>query len=120
MKDFTNLIRRFLSPYKHLVAWNIFFNVITAFMSIFSFFLIVPILRILFKVDDTVYSYIDMNSSNIFNREHGTILHRDSTTHSWILVSVHDPTQSARHVSEWIHDFSRQDLRRARHSETDK
>ncbi len=67
MKDFRILIKRFLSPYKHLVAWNILFNVITAFMSIFSFFLIVPILRILFKVDETVYHYIQVTSSNMFN-----------------------------------------------------
>lgn len=67
MKDFSSLVKRFLFPYKHLVIWNLLFNVITAFMSIFSFFLIVPILRILFKVDNTSYHYITITTSNMFN-----------------------------------------------------
>jgi ABC-type multidrug transport system fused ATPase/permease subunit len=65
MKDFITLIRRFVSPYKHLVLWNLLFNVLSAFMNVFSFALIVPILRILFKVDNTVYQYIPVDTSDI-------------------------------------------------------
>ncbi|GAB6120349.1 ABC transporter ATP-binding protein [Dysgonomonas termitidis] len=67
MKDFISLIRRFVPPYKRQVALNIFFNILSAFLNIFSFALIVPILQILFKVNDKVYEYIPMNSSSIFN-----------------------------------------------------
>lgn len=65
MKDFITLIKRFVPPYKRLVFWNILFNILSAFLNVFSFALIVPILRILFKVDSTVYSYIPIDTSNI-------------------------------------------------------
>lgn len=65
MKDFIILIKRFVPPYKHLVFFNILFNIISAFLNVFSFALIVPILRILFKVDTTEYTYIEVDTSNM-------------------------------------------------------
>ncbi|WP_029904916.1 ABC transporter ATP-binding protein [Prevotella sp. 10(H)] len=67
MKDFISLIRRFVPPYKKQVILNIFFNILSAFLNVFSFALIVPILQILFKVNDKVYEYMPMDSSSIFN-----------------------------------------------------
>ena len=67
MNDFIVLIKRFIPPYKKQVALNIFFNILSAILNVFSFALIVPILRILFKVDEKVYEYIPMDSSSIFS-----------------------------------------------------
>ena len=67
MKDFISLIRRFIPPYKKQVGLNILFNILSAFLNVFSFALIVPILQILFKVNDKVYEYMPMDSSSIFN-----------------------------------------------------
>lgn len=65
MKDFIKLIKRFVPPYKKQVYLNIFFNILSAFLNVFSFALIVPILEILFKVEDKVYEYIAMDTSTI-------------------------------------------------------
>lgn len=65
MKDFITLIRRFIPPYKKQVALNILFNILSAFLNVFSFTLLVPILQILFKVDQGVYEYIPMDTSSI-------------------------------------------------------
>ncbi|MDR1707356.1 MAG: ABC transporter ATP-binding protein/permease [Prevotella sp.] len=67
MKDFITLIRRFVPPYKKQVGLNLFFNILSAILNVFSFALIVPILRILFKVDETVYEYIPVDTSSVKN-----------------------------------------------------
>ena len=42
------LIKRFLSPYKWLVALNILFNLLSTILSLFSFATIIPVLQLLF------------------------------------------------------------------------
>ena len=57
MKDFILIIKRFVPPYKGYLAFNIVFNILSAILNLFSFVLIIPILNILFKTDDKVYTY---------------------------------------------------------------
>ncbi|MBK5720724.1 ABC transporter ATP-binding protein [Dysgonomonas sp. Marseille-P4677] len=64
MKDFITLIRRFIPPYKRQVILNVFFNILSAFLNVFSFTLLVPILQILFKVDQGTYEYIPFDTSS--------------------------------------------------------
>jgi ATP-binding cassette subfamily B protein/subfamily B ATP-binding cassette protein MsbA len=40
------------------MVWNIVFNVLSAILNLFSFALIMPILQILFKIDEEVYTYM--------------------------------------------------------------
>ena len=65
MKDFISLIRRFVPPYKKYVFLNIFFNIIGAFMNVFSFALIIPILQLLFKINKEVYHYMEWDTSSL-------------------------------------------------------
>lgn len=51
-------IRRFARPYKWNVVWSVVFNFLTMFFTIFSFAFIMPILKILFKLDTTEYTYM--------------------------------------------------------------
>lgn len=67
MKDFIALIKRFVPPYKKQVILNIIFNILSAILNVFSFALIVPILQILFKVNNKVYEYIPVDTSSINN-----------------------------------------------------
>lgn len=57
MKDFLRILRRFVPPYKRYMVLNIVFNILSAILNLFSFALIIPILNILFKLNDEVYSY---------------------------------------------------------------
>lgn len=57
MKDFLRILRRFVPPYKKYLVLNVIFNILSAILNLFSFALIIPILNILFKTDDTVYTY---------------------------------------------------------------
>ena len=64
MHDFIKILRRFVPPYKHYLLLSIIFNVFTAFLTLFSFALIIPILQMLFKVDTTRYAYMAMDWSS--------------------------------------------------------
>lgn len=57
MKDFLRIIRRFVPPYKKYMVLNVVFNILSAILNLFSFALIIPILNILFKLSDEVYTY---------------------------------------------------------------
>lgn len=59
MKDFLRVLRRFVPPYKKYMVWNVIFNFLSAILNLFSFALIIPILNILFKINDETYSYMD-------------------------------------------------------------
>lgn len=58
MKEFFQLMRRFVSPYKKFLGWAVFLNLLSAVFNIFSFTLLIPILQILFKMDNKVYEFI--------------------------------------------------------------
>jgi ATP-binding cassette subfamily B protein/subfamily B ATP-binding cassette protein MsbA len=49
MKEFLQLMRRFVSPYKRYIGWAIVLNVLSAIFNVFSFTLLIPILNILFR-----------------------------------------------------------------------
>jgi len=54
MKDFIQVLRRFVAPYKKYVVLSIIFNILSALLNIFSFAALIPILQILFKTGDEV------------------------------------------------------------------
>lgn len=51
MKEFLQVLRRFLPPYKKYLVLSIVFNILSALLNIFSFAALIPILQILFQVD---------------------------------------------------------------------
>ena len=65
MKDFIKILRRFVPPYKKYLVLSVLFNIISGFLNVFSFSLIIPILQILFKIDEKVYEFIDWGASGI-------------------------------------------------------
>lgn len=59
MREFIKVLRRFVPPYKKYLMLTILFNILTALLNIFSFSLIIPILQILFKLENSVYEYME-------------------------------------------------------------
>lgn len=49
MKEFLQVLRRFVPPYKRYLVLTVVFNILSAILNIFSFMAIIPILQILFK-----------------------------------------------------------------------
>ena len=42
MKEFLQLMRRFVSPYKKYIGWAILLNILSAVFNVFSFTLLIP------------------------------------------------------------------------------
>ena len=51
MKEFLQILRRFVPPYKKYLVWSVVFNILSAILNIFSFAALIPLLQILFKVN---------------------------------------------------------------------
>ena len=66
MKEFLNILRRFIPPYKRYLILNIIFNILSAVLNIFSFTLIIPILQILFKIQEVTYTFMPWDSASSF------------------------------------------------------
>ena len=65
MKELFKLLLRFVPPYKKYLIFNIFFNLLSTLLSIFSFMLIIPILEILFKTSEATYSFIPWGEGDL-------------------------------------------------------
>ncbi|MBQ4224296.1 MAG: ABC transporter ATP-binding protein [Prevotella sp.] len=53
MREFLQVLRRFVPPYKKYLALSVLFNILSVLLNIFSFAALVPILQIIFKTGDT-------------------------------------------------------------------
>lgn len=53
MKEFFKVLKRFVPPYKKYLILSLVFTFLSAILNVFSFMVIIPILQILFKINDT-------------------------------------------------------------------
>ena len=67
MKEFLQLMRRFVSPYKKYIGWAVLLNILSAVFNVFSFTFLIPILSILFKTEgaDKVYHFMEWGSGDL-------------------------------------------------------
>ncbi|GAE20920.1 ABC transporter ATP-binding protein [Bacteroides pyogenes] len=67
MKEFIQLMRRFVAPYKKYIGWAVLLNILSAVFNVFSFTLLIPILNILFKTGDNqkVYEFMEWGSGSL-------------------------------------------------------
>lgn len=63
MKEFLQLMKRFVSPYRRYVVGAVVLNILSAVFNVFSFTLLIPILQILFEMDNKVYEFIPWDSA---------------------------------------------------------
>ena len=52
MKEFLNVLRRFVPPYRKYLVASVVFNILSVVLNIFSFAALIPILQIIFKTGD--------------------------------------------------------------------
>lgn len=93
MKDFLQLLRRFIPPYKRKLVWNIIFNILSAIFGVFSFILMKPTLEILFGKEKMILSKpelsLDISSvTDYFNFYVSKIIQESGSEHALIFVSI--------------------------------
>ena len=52
MREFLNVLRRFVPPYKKYLVASVVFNILSVILNVFSFAALIPILQIIFKTGD--------------------------------------------------------------------
>lgn len=65
MKDFLRVLRRFVPPYKKYLMWAVLLNILSAILNVFSFLTLVPILQILFKLNDKTFEFIPWDTAGL-------------------------------------------------------
>ncbi len=65
MKGFFKILTRWVPPYKKYLALNVFFNILAAFLTLFSFALIIPILEMLFGLNTQTYTFMPLGSAGV-------------------------------------------------------
>ena len=64
MKDFWSIVKRYVSPYKGYLGGSVVLNMLSAIFNIFSFSLLIPILQILFNINEMHYEFIPWDSAD--------------------------------------------------------
>ena len=69
MKDIFVLVRRFIAPhYKRFLTLAVGFNILSALFNLVAFSLVMPILNILFQIEDRVHTYIPFAGFDLWTR----------------------------------------------------
>ena len=64
MKGIIHILKRFLPPYRKYVFLAFFFNMLTAILNVFSLATIIPILQVLFKVNQSTFEFIPLKGTD--------------------------------------------------------
>lgn len=64
MKDFWRILKRYVRPYRGYLGGSVVMNILSAVFNVFSFSLLIPILQILFNVNDMQYEFIPWDSAS--------------------------------------------------------
>ena len=69
MKAFWKMLRHYVAPYGRYLGGSVALNILSAIFNIFSFALIIPILQMLFNINDTVYEFIPWDADLNFKEK---------------------------------------------------
>ena len=64
-KQFFEIMGRYLRPYKKYLVGSVVLNFLSQWLNVFSFVVLIPILNILFQIDQNVYTYKELTWSNL-------------------------------------------------------
>lgn len=98
MRDFISLLTRFVPPYRGKLALNIFFNLLATVLSLFSFATIIPVLRILFGVEDE-------SSMSRYGRAGEWLLSQNPTVVLILLGVVLVVLTGAKCLCQWLGEY---------------
>lgn len=65
MKEFFRMLRQYAKPYKSYMAGSLLFNLLSALLNVFSFISIIPMLQLLFGIDQNRYEFIPWSAAGM-------------------------------------------------------
>ena len=95
MKEFLQVLRRFVPPYKKYLVLSVIFNILSAVLNIFSFATLIPILNILFQTEEAQKAVTFMPWSSIDSMEDLTeVVTNNFNYYVYELITSVGPTTS--------------------------
>ena len=64
MKEFLEVLRRYVAPYKGYLFGSLLFNILSAVLNVFSFVTLMPMLKILFRIDTQTYAFMAWDAAD--------------------------------------------------------
>ena len=96
------LIRRFIAPYyKGYLSLAVLFNILSALLNLVAFALVMPILNILFQIEERVTTYIPFSSLDLTTQAGWSQMKEVVTSSLSLLRPREPPTHSSSSVSIW-------------------
>ncbi len=68
MKAFWQILKRYVAPYKGYLGGSVLINILAGVFNVFSFTLLIPILKILFNVEQATYEFIPWHKGMPFDQ----------------------------------------------------
>ena len=65
MKEFLRVMRLYVKPYKLYLVGSLIFNLLSAILNVFSFISIIPMLQMLFGIDQNRYEFIPWDAAGM-------------------------------------------------------
>ena len=65
MKEFLRVMRQYVKPYKLYLVGSLIFNLLSAVLNVFSFVSIIPMLQMLFGIDQNRYEFIPWSAAGM-------------------------------------------------------
>ncbi len=65
MKDFFRVMRQYVTPYKAYLVGALIFNLLSAVLNVFSFVSVIPMLQMLFGIDQNKYEFIPWTAAGM-------------------------------------------------------
>ena len=99
MKDIFMLIRRFIAPYyKGYLSLAVLFNILSALLNLVAFALVMPILNILFQIEERVTTYIPFSSLDLTTQAGWSQMKEVATNNFGYFVSQLIETEGASYT----------------------
>lgn len=99
MKGTIKILKRFLPPYKKYAFLTLLFNFLTALLNVISFTVIIPILMMLFKVTNEVYTFKPWDTPDISSM---TLLKNNAYWFFSHLVELYGGSSTLLILSAWL------------------
>ncbi len=94
MRDILRVFKRFLPGYKKEIFLNVIFNFLGALFGVFSFISMIPVLRILFRLEDKIYSFMPVDFSAMTLKELAKALENNLYAYLTQIIQTHSATRA--------------------------
>jgi len=84
MREFLKMVKTYVLPYKKYLGWSVVLNILSAVLNVFSFTVIIPMLKILFNIDTSSHPFIPWDAP-------GVSLKDKVVENAYYYVGLYDP-----------------------------